>query len=593
MHEVPTLCCSSLLFAYPSGPCKQSAQRELCFKQMIQEGEKTNIKLQAMATFLVAFSRERALCLGCWVRWLLAVQARVLGATSRVSLALEHEWMHQETLAYMKAQDDIRAFLGLPHTDSETEGTEGTEGDSSSPGFDSSSDEGSEDALTLPVSLGAVAPADGKASSPGASPGAPSNGERTSMWDGSSAKKRSLGAPQPKLEELVGANGAASKKLSLFFSGPQPLLGLNPKAEGVILSEPVLDVTIPAGPVTVGVQVGPAAPSFGWDNEGPLQGPREVRHALAVSSEPVTVAQFHCFVTCFNGYKRPELWQAADWLFLQKRGQSCPATWTLVHPDPEQSGQEAQEGQQESGGEYWVYDLGRTAGPASLGPRCMRPWREVRDSPVLVSLAEAQAFCKAVGAGAGAGDASSEVRIMTEDEWNRIVQFKPEDELRPDPISAAKPQGQQTEGQGLGVSTVEGRAKGTPHEGARGLLCSHCQEEAASAKGSTADIPAPDPVHCGRTGGPPLEVLQRSVRVGGWEWTSTPFEPFPGFQAMKDYPEYSADFFDGVHYVLKGSSPVTHPAIIRDSFRNFYQRQYPYMFAKFRCCREVPHPASA
>ena len=43
----------------------------------------------------------------------------------------------------------------------------------------------------------------------------------------------------------------------------------------------------------------------------------------------------------------------------------------------------------------------------------------------------------------------------------------------------------------------------------------------------------------------------------GWEWTSTIFEPFPGFKPMAAYPEYSADFFDGQHYVMKGASPVT------------------------------------
>ena len=41
----------------------------------------------------------------------------------------------------------------------------------------------------------------------------------------------------------------------------------------------------------------------------------------------------------------------------------------------------------------------------------------------------------------------------------------------------------------------------------------------------------------------------------GWEWTSTVFGPFPGFEPMASYPEYSADFFDGQHYVIKGASP--------------------------------------
>ena len=43
----------------------------------------------------------------------------------------------------------------------------------------------------------------------------------------------------------------------------------------------------------------------------------------------------------------------------------------------------------------------------------------------------------------------------------------------------------------------------------------------------------------------------------GWEWTSTEFAPFPGFTVLPSYPEYSADFFDGEHYVMKGASPVT------------------------------------
>jgi gamma-glutamyl hercynylcysteine S-oxide synthase len=69
----------------------------------------------------------------------------------------------------------------------------------------------------------------------------------------------------------------------------------------------------------------------------------------------------------------------------------------------------------------------------------------------------------------------------------------------------------------------------------------------------------------------------------GWEWTATPFAPLPGFEPMASYPQYSVDFFDGKHYVMKGASPVTSYELIRRSFRNWFYDDYPYMYAKFRC----------
>ncbi len=71
----------------------------------------------------------------------------------------------------------------------------------------------------------------------------------------------------------------------------------------------------------------------------------------------------------------------------------------------------------------------------------------------------------------------------------------------------------------------------------------------------------------------------------GWEWTSTPFAPFPGFVAMASYPEYSADFFDGEHIVMKGASPATARELLRPSFRNWFRARYPYVYATFRCVR--------
>jgi ergothioneine biosynthesis protein EgtB len=69
----------------------------------------------------------------------------------------------------------------------------------------------------------------------------------------------------------------------------------------------------------------------------------------------------------------------------------------------------------------------------------------------------------------------------------------------------------------------------------------------------------------------------------GWEWTSSLFEPFPGFEPLPFYPGYSANFFDGKHYVMKGGSARTAASLLRRSFRNWFQPHYPYAYAAFRC----------
>jgi ergothioneine biosynthesis protein EgtB len=69
----------------------------------------------------------------------------------------------------------------------------------------------------------------------------------------------------------------------------------------------------------------------------------------------------------------------------------------------------------------------------------------------------------------------------------------------------------------------------------------------------------------------------------GWNWTSTPFAPFPNFTPQPFYSRYSSDFFDGNHFVLKGASPRTDSRLVRGSFRNWFQPHYPYVYANFRC----------
>ena len=75
----------------------------------------------------------------------------------------------------------------------------------------------------------------------------------------------------------------------------------------------------------------------------------------------------------------------------------------------------------------------------------------------------------------------------------------------------------------------------------------------------------------------------RGLIGNGWEWTSTPFAPFSGFEPFPFYAGYSADFFDGRHFVMKGGSPMTAAPMLRRSFRNWFQPHYPYVYAGFRC----------
>ena len=91
----------------------------------------------------------------------------------------------------------------------------------------------------------------------------------------------------------------------------------------------------------------------------------------------------------------------------------------------------------------------------------------------------------------------------------------------------------------------------------------------------------PEPVYATPQGDSAFGVSQ--LVGNGWEWTSTIFGPFPGFKARKTYPGYSSNFFDGEHYVMKGGSACTAARLLRRSFRNWFRRDYPYLYATFRC----------
>ncbi len=71
-----------------------------------------------------------------------------------------------------------------------------------------------------------------------------------------------------------------------------------------------------------------------------------------------------------------------------------------------------------------------------------------------------------------------------------------------------------------------------------------------------------------------------------WEWTSSDFLAYQGFEAFP-YPEYSQAFFGDTYKVLRGGSWATHRSVIRPSFRNWDLPQRRQIFAGIRCARSL------
>ena len=86
--------------------------------------------------------------------------------------------------------------------------------------------------------------------------------------------------------------------------------------------------------------------------------------------------------------------------------------------------------------------------------------------------------------------------------------------------------------------------------------------------------------HAARTG--ELEHATGAV----WQWTSSPFEGYPGFEPFP-YREYSEVFFGDEFRMLRGGSYMTDPLVARLSFRNWDYPQRRQIFSGIRCARDA------
>jgi iron(II)-dependent oxidoreductase len=82
------------------------------------------------------------------------------------------------------------------------------------------------------------------------------------------------------------------------------------------------------------------------------------------------------------------------------------------------------------------------------------------------------------------------------------------------------------------------------------------------------------------------KAAQGVERGDVWEWTSSTFEGYPGFEAFP-YPEYSEVFFGDEHRVLRGGSWATDPLVARVTFRNWDLPQRRQIFSGVRLASDA------
>jgi iron(II)-dependent oxidoreductase len=297
-------------------------------------------------------------------------------------------------------------------------------------------------------------------------------------------------------------------------------------SEGESYNESSSTVRIPAGTATLGADRETIA--FGWDNEFDEHGV-EVP-AFEIDVYDVTNAQFMEFVRA-GGYRTRELWSDENWRWLQEEKLEHPTFWTRGSTSAGPAG--AHEGTRVEGARpERARDGTRVEGFFWRGMFEDIPLPP--DWPVYVSQAEASAYAR-----------WKNRRLPTEAEYHRAAFGTPTGVERSYPWGDAPPD---------------------PAHG-------------------NFDFERFEPVPVGSYPAGASAWGVHDLVGNGWEWTSTVFAPFDGFSPMASYPEYSADFFDGQHYVMKGGSPATAKELLRRSFRNWFRPNYPYVYATFRTVR--------
>jgi iron(II)-dependent oxidoreductase len=268
---------------------------------------------------------------------------------------------------------------------------------------------------------------------------------------------------------------------------------------------------------------------FAYDNERPSW--EASTGEYEIGRYPVTNREFTEFIAA-GGYLERRLWSEEGWKWRTDAGLAAPGGWRPRNvpgeggmPGPDPAPELARRVAREDGLGGWVRRSG-------LGEEPIAP-----ESPVEhVCFWEAEACARFFGA-----------RLPTELEWEKAAAWDPSDgRSRVFPWGDAPP--------GPDRANLDQLRFG------------------------------PAPVTSYPGGSSALGCMSMIGDV--WEWTSSEFRAWPGFQPFP-YEEYSAVFFESGYRVLRGGSWATRASVARNSFRNWDYPIRRQIFAGFRLARDV------
>jgi ergothioneine biosynthesis protein EgtB len=236
-----------------------------------------------------------------------------------------------------------------------------------------------------------------------------------------------------------------------------------------------------------------------------------------------------------GGYRTPAHWLSDGWATVSANGWNAPDYW---HHD----------------GDGWqIFTL--------AGLRPVDPAEPV----VHVSYYEADAYARWAGA-----------RLPLESEWEvhaagapvagNVLCGGPDDPLHPVALTAI------ADAAGPDATTIDlAAADGAPGAGSLGA-----------------------PGHGGRGPGdtPPGDndrgrTLPAQLFGDVWEWTASPYTPYPGFRAAPGaVGEYNGKFMID-QQVLRGGAAVTPAGHVRPTYRNFFPARSRWMFGGLRLAKDL------